>query len=75
MSEPLQRIVPNPPPPAVDEFLAPYQYAGEFYTEVRYRQDFERHCQWYYATAEANRREFEKMRGDINILGWLTRRR
>jgi hypothetical protein len=43
----------------------------QFHEELAYREAFERYCQWYYETAEFHRREWEKMQGDINILGWL----
>lgn len=57
------------------EILQAYQFTAEFYREVQYREDFERHCQWYDETAERHRQELEKMRGDINIFGWFSRGR
>lgn len=57
------------------EILEAHQVAREFYREVEYREDFASYCQWYYETAKSNRRELQKMRGDINIFGWFLRRR
>jgi hypothetical protein len=48
------------------------QLTRQFHEELVHREAFERYCQWYYETAEFHRREWEKMQGDINILGWLS---
>lgn len=56
------------------EVLETYEVSREFYREVEYREEFERYCQWYYATAVRHRQELKKMRGDINILGWFSRK-
>lgn len=53
------------------EILEAAQLTQNFYTEVRYRQEFDAYCEWYYDIAEQHRRELESMRNDINILGWL----
>ena len=55
------------------EILQAYQTTNEFYREIQYRENFENHCQWYYATAKQHQEELEKMRGDINIFGWFRR--
>ncbi|MGE5655962.1 MAG: hypothetical protein ACM37W_05035 [Actinomycetota bacterium] len=62
-----------PEPPSAAEILKQNQITREFYQEVKYRQELERYCQWYYATAQQHQQELEKMRGDINILGWFRR--
>jgi hypothetical protein len=61
-------------PPEVD-ILETHQTAYEFYREVRYREEFERYCQWYEMTAQQHRQELHKMRGDFNLFGWFSRRR
>ncbi|MBD2183466.1 hypothetical protein [Aerosakkonema funiforme] len=70
MSEELRRIIPLPPV-AGDEIFAAYQATSEFYQEVRYREEFERYCQWYYTTAQRHRQELQKMKREVNILGWF----
>lgn len=75
MSEPFpQRIVPLPQAEA-EEILIVHQLSFEFYDEVRYREDFEAHCQWYQRVAAQHQRELEAMRNDINLLGWFSGRR
>jgi hypothetical protein len=66
-----RRIIPAPPPAA--DIFASYRMAHEFRREAEYRQELKNYCDWYYSTAESHRQELEKMRGDINILGWFTR--
>ena len=56
------------------EILETYQVTYTFYEEVRYRQDFEDYCQWYYNVAEKHQQEFESMKNDLNILGWFCRK-
>lgn len=55
------------------EILQAHQTTSEFYREVKYRENFESHCQWYYTTAKQHQEELEKMRGDINIFAWFRR--
>lgn len=66
-------FIPAPPPAA--EIFATYQMTHDFYREAEYRKELERYCQWYHMTAEANRQELQRMRGDINIFGWFNRGR
>ncbi|WP_071191436.1 hypothetical protein [Trichormus sp. NMC-1] len=73
MSNELPYIVPSPQP-EVDETFASYQTTHQFYHEVQTRSEFQDHCQWYYTTAAENRRDLEKMRGELNIMGWFRRR-
>ena len=65
----------NPISPVTVEILAAQQVTREFYHEVRYREEFEYHCQWYYTLAAQHQQELAKMRHDLNILGWFVRRR
>jgi len=74
MSQEFRQIIPTPPP-AADQALAVHQVSGEFYREVKYRQEFELYCQWYYTTAESHRQELKKMRGELSIFGWFLRSR
>jgi len=74
MSDGINRIV-FIPPPALDEQIERHHVTREFHREVHYRQDFQAHCQWYRETAARHRQELEKMRGDINVFGWFSRRR
>ena len=57
------------------EILELYRTTYQFYEEARHREAFDRYCDWYVTIAEQNRREHEKMRGDINIFGWFARKR
>lgn len=59
--------------PEVEESFASHQTTHQFYQEVRTRLEFKQHCEWYRTTAENNRRELEKMRGELNILQWFRR--
>jgi hypothetical protein len=74
MNPDFREIIPLPTP-GVDEIFTVHQTSHEFYQEVQYRQELESYCQWYYATAEANRRELMKMRGEFNIFSWFVRKR
>lgn len=68
----LRSIFPEANPPAAEIFQV-YQTTQEFYQEVKYREEFNNHCQWYYAIAEQHQKELKKMRSDINILSWFLR--
>ncbi|MBW4645940.1 MAG: hypothetical protein KME23_23615 [Goleter apudmare HA4340-LM2] len=72
MSKNLPYIIPVTPP-QVEETFAAHQTTHQFYQEVRTRSEFKLHCEWYAATAESNRRDLEKMRGELNILQWFRR--
>ncbi|HEY9875553.1 MAG TPA: hypothetical protein V6D12_19130 [Candidatus Obscuribacterales bacterium] len=67
-----RQFIPTIPPAA--EIFASYQMAYEFRREAEYRQELNKYCEWYYITVQNNRQELKKMRGDINIFGWLNRR-
>ncbi|MEA5552336.1 hypothetical protein VB713_15445 [Anabaena cylindrica UHCC 0172] len=73
MSKELPYIVPSPQS-EVDETFSSYQTTHQFYHEVQTRSEFELHCQWYYKIASQNRRDLEKMRGELNIMQWFCRR-
>lgn len=62
-----------PEPPSSAEILQRAKLTHEFYQELKYRQEFEQYCQWYYQTAKQHQQEFQKMQGDLNILGWFRR--
>jgi hypothetical protein len=68
-----RQFIPVPPPAA--EIFASYQLAYEFRREAEYREELQNYCQWYQMTAQRHRQELKKMRGDINIFGWLNRGR
>lgn len=74
MSNDLRWIAPTPADPK-PEILEVYQFTHEFYNEVEHRQQFDRYCQWYYATAERHRQELQQMQSDFNLLGWFYRGR
>ncbi|MBD2462439.1 hypothetical protein H6G89_15435 [Oscillatoria sp. FACHB-1407] len=67
----VREIVPVPQPTI--EVLEIHKTSYEFYEEVRYRQALEEYCQWYYAVAEENRRDLQKMRQEINLMSWFWR--
>jgi hypothetical protein len=73
MSKDLPYIVPSPQP-EVEESFAVHQTSLEFYQEVRTRSELKLYCEWYHKTAAENRRELQKMRGELNIMGWFFRR-
>lgn len=73
MPEIYQPIAPVPQPEI--EILQSYQAAYAFYEEVRLRQAFEQHCQWYQQVAEQHRQELKAMQPDINLFGWFCRGR
>lgn len=62
------------PPATPSEAIVTYEFSRNFYREVAQRQAFADHCQWYHETAAKHQQELESMRGDINILGWFSRR-
>jgi hypothetical protein len=72
MSQNLPHILPALPPQVEDGF-AEYQTTKQFYHEVQTRLEFERYCEWYSVTAEQNRQDLKKMRGEVNILRWFRR--
>ncbi|MBD2683204.1 MULTISPECIES: hypothetical protein [Nostoc] len=73
MSKNLPYIIPSPPP-QIDEAFAAYQTTHQFYHEIQTRAEFRRYCEWYYSTAERNRQDLQKMRGELNIFQWFRRR-
>lgn len=73
MSKNLPYIIPSPQP-QIEEGFAAYQTTHQFYHEVQTRTEFRRHCEWYYSTAERNRQDLQKMRGELNIFQWFRRR-
>ncbi|WP_414527136.1 hypothetical protein [Nodularia chucula] len=72
MSKNLPYIMPAPQSD-VEEGFANYQITQEFYREVYTRSEFENYCRWYEITAEQNRQDLEKMRGELNIFQWFRR--
>jgi hypothetical protein len=60
-------------PQDVIEHLELHHIAQEFRLEVEYRQQFEAHCDWYYHTAQQNRRDYEQMQAELNIREWFGR--
>ncbi|AFZ25285.1 hypothetical protein Cylst_3118 [Cylindrospermum stagnale PCC 7417] len=62
------------PQPEVEETFATHQATRQFYQEVETRSEFQRYCEWYRLTAAQNRRDLEKMRGELNIFQWFRRR-
>jgi hypothetical protein len=73
MSHDLRWLAPTPPEPDY-EVLEAHQYTRQFYQEVQHRQEFERYCQWYYATAAQHQQDHTKLKHDFNFLGWFYRR-
>ncbi|MBG1261933.1 hypothetical protein [Nostoc commune] len=73
MSKNLPYIMPSPQP-QVEGAFATYQTTHQFYHEVSSRSEFQRYCEWYYTTAEQNRQELKRMRGELNIFQWFRRR-
>ena len=65
----------NPPAPPDAEIFGVYYATRQFYQEAHHREDLDRAIESYRTIADQNRRELEKMRGDINLFGWFCRRR
>ncbi|MBW4624209.1 MAG: hypothetical protein KME49_01510 [Brasilonema octagenarum HA4186-MV1] len=74
MSQELSQIIPSPQSEVEDTFSA-YQTTHQFYTEVQTRSEFKQYCERYYITAERNRQDLEKMRGELNIMRWFRKTR
>ena len=72
MPNELQQIIPAPQPEIED--FAVFRVASQFYREVESRENLQRYCDWYYATANSHRQELQQMRGELNILGWFRSR-
>ncbi|MBW4555766.1 MAG: hypothetical protein KME59_07485 [Trichormus sp. ATA11-4-KO1] len=72
MTKNLPYIIPASQP-EVEESFGSYQTTHQFYQEVHTRSEFQRHCEWYYITAEQHRQDVKKMRGELNILQWFRR--
>ncbi|MEB3336005.1 MAG: hypothetical protein VKJ46_00975 [Leptolyngbyaceae bacterium] len=62
-----------PVPPTEAEVFRSLRFTHDFYREVQYRKVFQHHCEEYQALAQRHRQELQKMRGDINVLGWFYR--
>jgi hypothetical protein len=73
MSKDLPHIIPASQPELNDIFVV-YQTTHQFYQELQVRSEFKSYCEWYYTTAERNRQELEKMRGELNIFQIFRRR-
>jgi hypothetical protein len=73
MSKNLPYILPFPQP-QIEETFAAHQTTHQFYQEVQTRSEFRRYCEWYYTTAERNRQDLERMRGELNIFQWFRKR-
>jgi hypothetical protein len=73
MNHDLRWIAPIPPEPEKQEVLGAQVLTRQFYQELEYRHAFEKHCQWYRATAEKHHQELHRMQRDFNLLGWFYR--
>lgn len=60
-------------PQDVIEHLELQHIAQEFRLEVEAREQFEAYCEWYYQVADQNRRDYEKMQSELNLLPWFSR--
>ena len=56
------------------ELFEVYRSTHQFYQEVQSRESHDRYRAWYASVAEQNRRDLERMRGDVNIFGWFRRK-
>jgi hypothetical protein len=72
MSEDLPYIVPGTSS-EVEAAFSSYQTSHQFYQEVQIRTDFQAYCEWYNTTAQNNRQDLQKMRGELNIFRWFRR--
>jgi hypothetical protein len=60
-------------PQDVIEHLELQHIAQEFRLEVEYREQFDAYCEWYYRTAQQNRRDYEQMKAELNFRDWFSR--
>jgi hypothetical protein len=67
-------VSPRSPATAQDviEHLELQHIAQEFRLEIEYRHQFEAYCDWYYCTAQQNRRDYEQMQAELNIREWFS---
>jgi hypothetical protein len=73
-SQPFHWIIPQPDAPAEDiEWLQQYQLTHAFYQEARDRALHQAQVQQYHQLAAQHQNELQRLRQDINILGWFTR--
>lgn len=72
LSEP-NWLIPNLP--TVADLFGDYQLTREFYQEVRDRENHQRYCQWYHQVAQQHQDELNRLRQDINLLGFFYRGR
>ncbi|MDF5730948.1 MAG: hypothetical protein PUP92_23805 [Rhizonema sp. PD38] len=73
MSRNLPHIMPSPQP-EVEEIFVAHQTTHQFYHEVQTRSEFKQHCEWYHSTAQRNRQDMERMRGEINFFQFFRRK-
>ena len=69
-----EEIIYTRPRPASDGGEACLQAAWathQFYREVQQRHDFEVYCQRYYQIAKEHQQEAERLRQNVNVLGWF----
>ena len=69
MPNELQQII-LAPQPEIEDFVV-FRVASQFYREVELRENTQRYCDWYYATAKSHRQELQRMRGELNIWSWF----
>lgn len=73
MSEHCHWLVPLPDAQPEAEIFVVYESTQEFYSEVRYREEWGQYCQWYQDVAQRHRQELKTMQKDPNLLGWFNR--
>ena len=72
MSDTFSYLIPLPPAAPSQQFEA-YSFTHAFYDEVQVRQANAEYCRWYAQVAAENRQESERMRSELNPLGWFYR--
>jgi hypothetical protein len=72
MSKDFPQIIPSQPP-EVEEVFEAAHLTREYYDEVQIRLEHKKHCDWYHGIAAQNRKDLEKMRGELNIFAWFRR--
>ncbi len=64
-----QRIIPHSSSD-IAEILESHRLSHDFHRELRHRQAFQAHCQWYRETARQNQQELARMTSKRAFWDW-----
>jgi len=55
------------------ESLLLHQMAHQFNAEMKHRETFKQHCEWYAAIALEHQKDLAKMQAEPQLLNWMPR--